>query len=116
MHYSMFGSCRYGSACKYDHPLMGYYNYAVPTLSVPDPSAFFPLSQRNLLQVTSASTTETSLKLPDQIKKSDETSNTETNAETVNNNEHVNDSSPTQATSPSMDTAPSSESAQNHSD
>lgn len=93
---------------------MGYYNYAVPTVSVPDPSVFFPPIQRNLPQVMWASAAETSLKLPDRIKRSDEMNSTEARAETINNNEHINDLPPTQATSPSTDTVHSSDSAQNH--
>lgn len=36
--YTMYGTCKYGPACKYDHPFMGYYNYAMPTVSTPEPS------------------------------------------------------------------------------
>lgn len=31
--YNTYGSCKYGSACKYDHPFMGYYNYNLPAYS-----------------------------------------------------------------------------------
>ncbi|OAY72640.1 Zinc finger CCCH domain-containing protein 57, partial [Ananas comosus] len=49
--YTMYGSCKYGSACKYDHPQMvGYYNYnynyAMPALSIQDPSVMFPNQRR----------------------------------------------------------------------
>lgn len=34
----MYGICKYGSTCKYDHPLAGYYNYSLPAFSIPDTS------------------------------------------------------------------------------
>lgn len=36
--YRMYGICKYGSTCKYDHPLAGYYNYSLPAFSIPDTS------------------------------------------------------------------------------
>ncbi|XP_072970856.1 zinc finger CCCH domain-containing protein 33-like isoform X1 [Typha angustifolia] len=37
--YNMYGSCNYGPDCKFDHPFVGYYNYSLPQLLIPDPSA-----------------------------------------------------------------------------
>lgn len=34
--YGMYGICKYGLACKYDHPLSGYYSYSLPLLSIPN--------------------------------------------------------------------------------
>lgn len=55
--YTMYGSCKYGSACKYDHPQMvGYYNYnynyAMPALSIQDPSVMFPNQRSSQVTVT----------------------------------------------------------------
>ncbi|XP_078174049.1 zinc finger CCCH domain-containing protein 3-like isoform X2 [Carex rostrata] len=45
-YYRMYGTCKYGPSCKYDHPVMSYYNYPVSTFSVPDPYATYT-DQRN---------------------------------------------------------------------
>lgn len=45
----MYGLCKYGPTCKFDHPVLGYsYNYSVslPALSVLDPSTF-PYHQKS---------------------------------------------------------------------
>ncbi|KAL8238146.1 hypothetical protein R6Q59_019227, partial [Mikania micrantha] len=33
LHYSLHGICKYGSGCKYDHPLMVYTCYFIPGLT-----------------------------------------------------------------------------------
>lgn len=38
--YNTYGTCKYGLGCKFDHPVMNYYNYT-------DPSIIFPNYQRN---------------------------------------------------------------------
>jgi len=101
---------------------MGFYNYAVPTLSVPDPSALFLPNQRNSLQVTWGSATETSLAKtlkspPDRLKKSGETNNKEAKVDGDNKKDvHIDDPPPTQDTSASTNTSPSSDSPENHTD
>ncbi|KAI0488669.1 hypothetical protein KFK09_028508 [Dendrobium nobile] len=44
--YSMYGTCSYGSACRFDHPWISYYNYSLPEMSIPDHFPLFP-NQRN---------------------------------------------------------------------
>lgn len=107
----MYGLCKYGPTCKYDHPLLGYsYNYSVnlPTLSMPDPS-LFPY-QRNLPMIHSYETSPSkSPKFPDWMGKFEAAGNRKWNAKSP---EELSE----QAGSPSNSSSALAEQPNDHSD
>lgn len=85
--YTTYGSCKFGTACRYDHPLVGYYGYTLPSFSYPVSSV--ALSNQNTSQMirTAENASPNSSKLPDQFSKSGQRN--------LENHEHGNTSADT---------------------
>lgn len=83
-YYSMYGLCKYGPTCKFDHPVVAPpYNYtlSLPTLSMLDSPLFnYP---RSLSTAHSSETSPSkSSKFPDWVQKHDATNNEHENSDT----------------------------------
>lgn len=103
--YTTYGSCRFGSSCKFDHPVISYYDYTLPEISAPHHFPPFP-SQRNTPLTTLTLLESTSPKIMKSEARNEE-------AQPSDSDEYRNPSVP--PTSPSH-TALSSESLLIHSD
>lgn len=70
--YTNYGTCKYGTACKYDHPVMGYYNYTtLPSFSYPQPPAVFPNARISQVMWTSSDdSSSNTMKVPNEVVKS----------------------------------------------
>ncbi|RRT63182.1 hypothetical protein B296_00019178 [Ensete ventricosum] len=71
--YTTYGSCKYGTTCKFDHPLVGYYGYSLqPFAAYPDPSALLPGQRSSKVTRTSAEDSSSKAsKLPEQLAESE---------------------------------------------
>lgn len=84
-HYNLYGLCKYGPTCRFDHPVTGYssYNYclSLPPLSIFDPS-LIPY-QRNSSTIHSSETSPSKTsKFPDWVQKPESGSTKSQNPDT----------------------------------
>ena len=79
--YTMYGLCKYGPTCRFDHPYMGYpYNYGLSLpLSVLDTSL---LTYQRISPTVHSSEAPLSSKLPDWARNTDSVSKKHQNLET----------------------------------
>lgn len=107
--YSMYGICKYGPTCRYDHPFVGYpFNYGVslPPLSILDSS----LMTHHVIQTApSESSPAMSSKVPEWVQNSDAPNGKHQNPRTKNSSTVHSEDSPEEPHSPSPSVQDSSE-------